>query len=116
MRKIGVMLAAGLAALAWGYGDLPNTFDASTGYVTMKTRDNTGAGNQAFYFGTHWSDGLPPHSDTNYYVKSGMCLGTPHQNSDVTAQQADDLGDLPARSYRSLGNLERIKAVLQLHA
>ena len=90
MRKIGVMLAVGLAALAWGYGDLPNTFDASTGYVTMKTRDNTGAGNQAFYFGTHWSDGLPPHSDTNYYVKSGMCLGTPHQNSDVTAQQAID--------------------------
>ena len=90
MKKISMMIAAGIAALAWSYGDLPNTFDASTGYVTMKTRDNTGAGNQAFYFGTHWSDGLPPHSDTNYYVKSGMCLGTPHQNSDVTAQQAED--------------------------
>ena len=90
MKKVGMVLVTGLAVLAWGYGDLPNTFDASTGYVTMKTRDNTGAGNQAFYFGTHWSDGLPPHSDTNYYVKSGMCLGTPHQNSDVTAQQAID--------------------------
>lgn len=83
-------MLAGIAGLAWGYGDLPDTFDASTGYVTLTGNDNTGAANQSFFLPTHWSDNQAPHADTNYYVKAGWCLGTPHQDSDVTAQLAID--------------------------
>ena len=35
MKRFGLMLVVGVAGLAWGYGDLPDTFDASTGYVTL---------------------------------------------------------------------------------
>ena len=89
MKRFGLMLV-GVAGLAWGYGDLPSTFDATTGYVTLNASDNTGAANQSFFLPTHWSDNQAPHADTNYYVKAGWCLGTPHQNSDVTAQLAID--------------------------
>ena len=90
MKRFGLMLVVGVAGLAWGYGDLPSTFDATTGYVTMTGCDNTGAANQSFFLPVHWSDNQAPHADTNYYVKAGWCLGTPHQNSDVTAQLAID--------------------------
>ena len=89
MKRFGLMLV-GVAGLAWGYGDLPSTFDATTGYVTLTARDNTGAANQSFFLPGHWSDNQAPHADTNYYVKAGWCLGTPHQDSDVTAQQTVD--------------------------
>lgn len=45
------------------------TYDASTGYVTLLKSDGSkqfslsGAGG--------WSDGLPPHDTTNYYVRAG---------------------------------------------
>ena len=83
-------MLVGVAGLAWGYGDLPSTFDATTGYVTLTGSDNVGAANQSFFLPVHWSDNQAPHPDTNYYVKAGWCLGTPHQNSDVTAQLAID--------------------------
>ena len=35
MKAIGMLLAAGAAICAYGYGDLPNVFDATTGYVTV---------------------------------------------------------------------------------
>ena len=35
MKTIGMMLSAVAAFFAYGYGDLPDTFDASTGYVTL---------------------------------------------------------------------------------
>ena len=35
MKETMTLMAAGISALAWGYGDLPDTFDASTGYVTL---------------------------------------------------------------------------------
>ncbi len=82
-------IAAALTA-SGGYGDLPDTFDASTGYVTLNSSDGTGAGNQSFFLAKNWSDGNPPHLDTNYYVRAGRYLGTPHVDSDVTAQQATD--------------------------
>ena len=90
MKTIGMMLSAVAAFFAYGYGDLPAVFDASTGYVTMNSSDGTGAGNQSFFLAKNWSDGRPPHSDTDYYVQAGRCLGTPHVDSDVTAQQATD--------------------------
>ena len=89
MKRFGLMLV-GVAGLAWGYGDLPSTFDATTGYVTLTGSDNVGVANQSFFLPVHWSDNQAPHADTNYYVKAGWCLGTPHQNSDVTAQLAID--------------------------
>ena len=89
MKRFGLMLV-GVVGLAWGYGDLPSTFDATTGYVTLTGSDNVGAANQSFFLPVHWSDNQAPHADTNYYVKAGWCLGTPHQNSDVTAQLAID--------------------------
>ena len=84
-----MVIAASPTALG-GYGDVPDVFDSTTGYVTMSGNDNTGAGNQSFFLATHWSDGKPPHSDTSYYVQSDRCFGTPHVNDDVTAQQAKD--------------------------
>ena len=89
VASLALVIAAASAA-SGGYGDLPDTFDASTGYVTLNASDNTGAANQSFFLPTHWSDNQAPHADTNYYVKAGWCLGTPHQNSDVTAQLAID--------------------------
>lgn len=89
MKRFGLMLV-GVVGLAWGYGDLPSSFDATTGYVTLTGSDNVGAANQSFFLPVHWSDNQAPHADTNYYVKAGWCLGTPHQNSDVTAQLAID--------------------------
>ena len=88
MKRFGLMLVVGVAGLAWGYGDLPDTFDASTGYVTLTTTDTTSA--QSYFSATHWSDGQPPHANTNYYVKSEWCLGTPFNNDVMTAQLAVD--------------------------
>ena len=89
-RGIVWALAAGVAGLAWGYGDLPDTFSASTGYVTLNASDGTGADNQSFFLAKNWSDNQVPHAGTNYYVQSGRYLGTPYDNSDVTAQLAID--------------------------
>ncbi|MBR4651870.1 MAG: hypothetical protein IKO72_00785 [Kiritimatiellae bacterium] len=74
-----------------GYGDLPDTFDASTGYVTLNTSDTAGNdGHSSFFDGTNWSDTRPPHSDTNYYVASGKMFGTPRQAAYTEAQLAVD--------------------------
>ena len=89
MKRFGLMLA-GVAGLAWGYGDLPDTFAASTGYVTLNASDGTGAGNQSFFLAKNWSDNQVPHAGTNYYVQSNRYLGTPYDDSDVTAQLAID--------------------------
>ena len=93
LRKWGgtafMAIAAALTA-SGGYGDLPDTFDASTGYVTLNSSDGTGAGNQSFFLAKNWRDGRPPHSDADYYVQAGRWLGTPHVDSDVTAQQEKD--------------------------
>ena len=89
VASLALVIAAASAAFG-GYGDLPDTFDASTGYVTLNSSDGTGAGNQSFFLKKNWSDGNPPHSDADYYVQAGRSLGTPHVDSDVTAQQATD--------------------------
>jgi len=96
MKKLEIRIAVFVVALSailtalGGYGNLPDVFGSTTGYVTLSSSDNTGAGNQSFYFGNRWSDTNPPHSDMNYYVQAGRCLGTPHVNSDVEAQREKD--------------------------
>lgn len=70
MKNLFTIMAAAIAATAvGGYGDLPNTFNASTGYVTMDTADTLGdRQNSSFWDGMNWSDGEPPHATTNYYA------------------------------------------------
>ena len=70
MKNLFTIMAAAIAATAvGGYGDLPNTFNASTGYVTMDTADTLAdRQNSSFWDGRNWSDGKPPHATTNYYA------------------------------------------------
>lgn len=62
------LLAIAVVGMALGLVQA-ETYDASTGYVTLKNSDSTkqfslsGAGG--------WSDEKPPHDTTNYYVKAG---------------------------------------------
>ena len=86
MKAIGMLLAAGAAICVYGYGDLPDTFDASTGYVTMTGSD--GASVQSFYKADNWSSGKPPEPGTNYYVAANRTLATPL--NDVETQLAID--------------------------
>ena len=68
MKKMLTIMAVAIAATAiGGYGDLPDAFNASTGYVTLDVAD-TLLTHSSFWDGTNWSDGEPPHSTTNYYV------------------------------------------------
>ena len=60
MKTFVALFAMASGIVYGGYGDLPDTFDETTGYViTTGGQDNTSA--QSFYYGTHWSDGRPPH-------------------------------------------------------
>ena len=85
-----VMVLAAAATSFGGYGDLPDTFTASTGFVTLRSDDNTGAGNQSFFLAKNWSDAQPPHADTNYYVSTSRVLATPHEDAEVAAQLEED--------------------------
>ena len=68
MKRI-MMLAVCMASLTV----LGEKYDASTGYVTRK-----GGSDNHFLLGDGWSDGLPPHSDTNYYCNGTFVnLGNP---------------------------------------
>ena len=86
MKTIGMMLSAVAAFFAYGYGDLPNVFDATTGYVTMTGAD--GASVQSFYKAGNWGSGNPPEAGTNYYVAANRTLATPL--NDVETQLAID--------------------------
>ena len=96
MKKLEIRIAVFAMALSailtalGGYGNLPDVFDSTTGYVTLSSSDSTGAGNQSFFLKKNWSDGDAPHPGANYYVPSGRWLGTPHVDSDVEVQMADD--------------------------
>lgn len=53
------------------------TYDASTGYVTLKASDGKVSGNQTYsltpgYQYHRWSDNQPLHTGTNYYVGAGL--------------------------------------------
>ena len=95
MKKLLTIMAASVAATVFGgYGDLPDTFDASTGYVTLDTTDRAGdessGGFSSFYVGDHWSDGEAPHSNANYYVPWGKMLATPRGPDSIVAKLAVD--------------------------
>ena len=88
MKTIGMLLAAGAAICVYGYGDLPATFDASTGYVTM-TASDTGS-LQSFFIAGNWSSGNPPERGTNYYVAANRTFATPLTAAMVEEQKLVD--------------------------
>ena len=90
MKKMITVVVAAIAATVFGgYGDLPDTFDASTGYVTLDTADTAGAeGHSSLYDGTNGADRYAPHAHTNYYC--GKNFMTPRLASDIEAQLAID--------------------------
>lgn len=89
---VGIVLSisALLATAAFGADNLPSVFNATTGYVTLNASDATGADNQSFFRAKNWSDGQAPHAGTNYFVKAGLRVCTPHVDSDVASQLATD--------------------------
>ena len=90
MKNLFTIMAAVIAAtVLGGYGDLPNTFNASTGYVTMDTADTLGdQQHSAFWDGLNWSDGEAPHATTNYYANK--MFTTLMSNSVINAKLALD--------------------------
>ena len=78
--KLSLILAcvpfAAYVSFAASYDSL---YTAETGYVTMKGDDSTD--NSGFAGKGKWSDGLPPHADTNYYVGTGRKFNTPNNSS-----------------------------------
>lgn len=75
--KLSLILAcvpfAAYVSFAVSYDSL---YTAETGYVTMKKNDSkTDSG---FAGKGKWSDGLPPHADTNYYVGTARTFYTPN--------------------------------------
>ena len=78
--KLSLILAcvpfAAYVSFAASYDSL---YTAETGYVTMKGDDSTD--NSGFAGKGKWSDGLPPHADTNYYVGTGRRFITPNNSS-----------------------------------
>lgn len=88
MKKVLTTMAVAIAATAiGGYGDLPDAFNASTGYVTLDAAD-TLLTHSSFWDGANWSDGEPPHSTTNYYVN--MLFSTLMDASVINAKLAQD--------------------------
>ena len=79
--KLSLILAcvpfAAYVSFAASYDSL---YTAETGYVTMKKNDSSG-----FVEAGQWSDGQAPHSDTNYYVGTGITFSTPN-NSELNGR------------------------------
>ena len=115
MKKLFMIMAAVVAATVFGgYGNLPDVFNASTGYVTLDTADAL-TSHSSFWDGTNWSDGQAPHSTTNYYVNS--LFSTLMSANDITAKLAQDptaltfkgrmmVADASARLYLYSANFE----------
>ena len=88
MKTIGMMLSAVAAFFAYGYGNLPDVFDATTGYVTMTGSDTGDL--QSFYKAGNWSSGNPPEPGTNYYVAANRTFATPLTAAMVEEQKLID--------------------------
>lgn len=60
-----------------------DVYDASTGYVTLKIKELNGAITpfNVAEENEWWSDGLPPHGTTNYFVARGQTLSTPQKTT-----------------------------------
>ena len=100
MGFVSAFLAVAAPAVLMADATLPTTFDASTGYVTMTGTDSAHGSRSQYAFcnsdnngslppvGTgktgKWSDGLAPHSGTNYYVGSSMTLCTDNASGACT--------------------------------
>ena len=104
MKKLLMAVATTTAVTAvGGYGDLPNAFNESTGYVTLASPDAAGpSGHSSFWDGTYWSDGQPPHSTTNYYA--GRTFVTPPSSSERASWSPS-----PPRRYTDSGRMREIR-------
>lgn len=78
MKKLLVVTLAVLGGIAVSAASAA-TYDASTGYVTLlvKELNDTITPFNVTTENEWWSDGLPPHGTTNYFVASGQSLSTP---------------------------------------
>ena len=79
--KKSMFVFAFCAVAVTGFGT--ETYDATTGYVTF-----SGDWVKGFASEAGWSDGLAPHSGTNYYIGAGNSL-----SADSSAQNKTFQGD-----------------------
>lgn len=92
---IGLIVGCGVFAAT---DELPDVFNASTGYVTQKAKDGVSASYKFSSFFTNdttlvsvggWNESaLAPHADANYY--SGKTLCTPNQTTPSRFEFAGD--------------------------
>lgn len=91
--KVGILVAAALLGVRMASAE---TYDATTGFVTAETAWSSAATNgfnaaKDAKGNSYWSDGLAPHPDTNYYVKSGFSFYTPKDNKEKPQWQGGKL-------------------------
>ena len=55
-------------------------YDADDGYVVMERSDTAGYNYSWNGYSYGWSDGQPPHSNTNYFIPAGKRMAQPHRN------------------------------------
>lgn len=80
IRTIAMSLAVTLA-LSNTVVAVDSDYTAATGYVTMNKSDDTSGTTSSFNSAGNWSDKKEPHSDTNYYVRSGQRFTIPDANA-----------------------------------
>ena len=69
----------GLMALAASFAHA-ETYDATTGYVTLLRNDTDDKEKRSLGLAANWSDELPPHEGTNYYIRAGLVAQGPDSN------------------------------------
>lgn len=91
METVSKWLVCGVAGMAFAFVASAAKYDASTGYVQLTSTGNKKTGSiTPFNVATEndwWSDGRPPHSDTNYFIPDKYQFATPTKpGADLTWQ------------------------------
>lgn len=134
LKHLAVVATIALAgATVWAdRNDLPTTFDASTGYVTMTVRDSA-VGARTKYAFCHnakkgdpqpgvdgatgqWSeDAEKPHGGTNYYVGANMTLCTDNSQGGAYAFAGDKLVIGNGGVLQSMANGQNVATISELY-